>query len=40
MMDIEFYKEKHISSWVFREKSSMLDEILSKTMHQDKEGDK
>ena len=39
MMDIKASKDKHISRWVEKRISSMLDKIESKTVHKDKEGD-
>ena len=39
MMNIKVSKDKHNSRWVDGRISSMLDEIASKTMYKDKEGD-
>ena len=39
MMGIKVSKNKHISRWVDQENLSMLDEIESKTVHKDEEGD-
>ena len=40
MIDIEVSKEKHISLGLIKEKtSSVLDEIVLKTVHKHKEGD-
>ena len=39
MVDIKVSKEKHISRWVNRENLMYEDEIESKTMHNDEEGD-
>ena len=35
MIDVKVSKEKHISRWVDRNIFVMLDEIASKTVHQD-----
>ena len=40
MIDVKASKDKHISRWVDRENSSMLDDIESNTMHKDEEGDR
>ena len=40
MIDIQVSKEKHISLWIdWGETSSVLDEVVSKTVHKHKEGD-
>ena len=39
MMDVKVSKDKHISSRLIKRTSSMLDEIESKTLHKDEEGD-
>ena len=40
MIDIQVYKEKHISLGLIKEKtSSTLDEIVLKTVHNHKKGD-
>ena len=40
MMDVKISKDKDITRWVDRETLSLLDEIESKTVHQDKKGDR
>ena len=40
MMDVKVSKDKHISRWVDEKTSSMLEEIESKTVHNDEEGDR
>ena len=40
MMDVKVSKEKHtLADWLIERTSSMLDEIESKIVHKDKEGD-
>ena len=39
MIDIQVSKGKRISIWVKEKTSSVLDEIVSKTVHKYKEGD-
>ena len=39
MMDVKVSQDKHINRWVDRENLFMLDEIASKTVHKDEEGD-
>ena len=40
MMEVKVSKDKNISRWVNRENLIMLDEIESKTVHKNKEGDR
>ena len=40
MIDIKVSKEKHISRWADRENLISVDEIESKTVHNDEEGDR
>ena len=40
MIDVKVPNDKHISRWVDRETSSMLDEIESKTVHNDEADDR
>ena len=40
MMDVKVSKDKHIVDGLIERTSSLLDEIESKTMHKDKEGDR
>ena len=37
-VDVKVFKEKHIDGWVERDKL-MFDEITSKTVYKDKEGE-
>ena len=39
MMDVKVSKDKHISRWVDKRTSVMLDERELKTVHKDEEGD-
>ena len=39
MTDVKVSKDKHISRWVNRENLIMLDEIKSKTEHNNEVGD-
>ena len=40
MMDVKVSKDKHISRWVNRENLIYVNEIESKTVHKDEEGDR
>ena len=39
MMDVKVFKDKTLSDDLMERTSSMLDEIESKTVHRDEEGD-
>ena len=39
MMDVKVFKDKTLSDALIERTSSMLDEIESKTVHRDEEGD-
>ena len=39
MMDVKFSKDKNVNRCFVERTSSTLDEIESKTMHKDEEGD-
>ena len=38
-MDVSVSKDKHISRWSIEKTSAMLNEMKSKTVHKDEEGD-
>ena len=40
MMDVKVSKDKKLVGWLIERTSSMLDEIESKTVHKDEEGDR